>query len=77
MGLESCLKNGFWSQSRVSTFVINQYEDDGVLCEEFTQVASYIGQQRQRLVESFCVAWDIYVRYFILLQFADNDPKPF
>ena len=53
---DSHMKNGFWPHSRVSTSVVDQYEDDGVLCEEFAQDAPYVGQRHHRLAESFCVA---------------------
>ena len=77
MELESHFKNGFWPQFRVSIFVVDQYEDDGVLHEDFAQDAPYIGQRLHLPAESFCVARDVYARYFIVVRPADNDPKSF
>ena len=33
------LKNGFWPQSRVFVSMVDQYKDNGMLREEFTQNA--------------------------------------
>ena len=71
------MKNGIWPQSKVLTSIVDQYEDDGVLHEEFAQDAPYVGQRRHRPAESFRVARDVYAGYFIAVRLSDDCPKPF
>ena len=74
---DSCMKNGFWPQSKVLTSVVDQYKDDGVLCEEFARNAPYVGRRRHQPTESFCIAWDVHAGYFIAICPANDDPKSF
>ena len=69
------LRNGFWPTSRVSASMMDQNND--VFQEEFAEDALYVGQRHHCPTESFCMAQDVYVGYFIALRPKDDDSKLF
>ena len=66
------LKDGFWPRSRFSPLEADQFHADGTLQEEYTRDVLHVGRRRDRLVESFCVARDVYTRYFLAIWLANE-----
>lgn len=53
------LANGFWPNSRYAPEEEDQYIDNGIMLEEYAEVASFVGRRRDRLASSFRAARDV------------------
>jgi len=71
------LQDGFWPQSQITEEVEDQYLYDGQLREEFAEDAPFVVRRHDRLAPSFRVDCDVYACYFVVVQPADGDLRPF
>jgi hypothetical protein len=51
--------------------------DDGTVREEYAEDAPFVGRRRDRPPPSFRVGRDVYAGYFLAVQSADGDLRPF
>ena len=66
------LKGGFWPRSRFTPFEANRFQEDGTLCKEFATNVPHLGRRGDCPAESFRVARDVYVGYFLAIRPADE-----
>ena len=71
--VEESLRDGFWPRSRFIPSAVDQFQEDGTLCEEFARDVPHVGRRGDRLVESFRIARDVYVGYFLAIRPANED----
>ena len=73
--LEESLIGGFWLTSRFTPSEADGFQEDGTLCEEFARNVPHVGHRGDHPAESFRVARDVYARYFLIIQPADEGTK--
>ena len=66
------LRGSFWPTSRFTPSEADQFQEDGTLCKEFVRDVPHIGHRGDCLVESFQVARNVYVGYFLAIQPTDE-----
>ena len=69
--IEESLKDDFWPRSRF-TPETDRFQEDGTLREEFATDLLHVGRRRDHLVDSFRVARDVYVGYFLVIWLANE-----
>lgn len=71
------LREGFWPLSRYIPSMVDEYEIDGTLREEYAEDPPFIGQRRHCPPPSFRVGRDVYEGYVLAVRPADGDGRPF
>ena len=79
MPLENRLlyERDFGQHSRYAPSIVDEYEMDGTLREEYAEDAPFIGQRRHCPPPSFRVGRDVYEGYVLAVRPADGDLRPF
>ena len=70
--IEESLRDGLWPRSRFIPSEANGFQEDGTLQEEFARDVPHVGHRGDHLAESFRVARDMYVGYFLAIQPANE-----
>ena len=69
------LKDGFWPMSRVGPSFEDQFTEAGDVREEYDEDEHFVGQARDRPLESFRVNRDLYEGYFVAICPAEEDKQ--
>jgi hypothetical protein len=77
ISVSETLRGGFWPSSRFGLYVEDEFMDDGIVREDYTEDAPFVGRRCDRPAPSFRVDRDVYVGYSIVVRSADGDLCPF
>jgi hypothetical protein len=77
ISIPQTLQNGFWPSSRFAPAVEDEYMDDGIVLEEYTEDAPFVGHRRDCPPPSFRVGRDVYAGYFLAVQSTNANLRPF
>ena len=69
------LKDGFWPMSRVGPSFEDQFIEAGDVREEYDEDEHFVGQARDRPLESFRVNRDLYEGYFVAVRPSEEDKQ--
>ena len=58
------LRDGFWPSTQIEATVEDQYVEDGGIREEFADDEAFVGQLRDRPLQSFRVGRNLFEGYF-------------
>ena len=71
------LMEGFWPASRIEEEKADHMDGNGRVGEEYEEDPPFVGRRCDRPRPSFRVMRDTYGGYFVVVQLADGDMKPF
>jgi hypothetical protein len=77
LGESRSLQDGFWPLSRYAPSIVDEFEIDGTLREEYAEDPPFIGQRRHCPPPSFRVGRDVHEGYVLAVRPADGDFRPF
>ena len=70
---DETLKDRFWPTTRVAASFEDEFTETGNVREEYDEDEHFVGQARDRLVESFRVNRDLYEGYFLAVRPSEDD----
>ena len=67
------LRDGFWRSPQIEATMEDLYVEECGIREEFVGHEAFVGQLRDRPLQSFRVDRDLFARYYVAIRLADGD----